>query len=365
MRRTSAALVRVALSACAACAACAACRRAPTSAAGDTADAGSPGAATARVEDLREELRSAASERAPCASVRAIVGRIDGLLDARPTDAPAWQLLGEALRVGREGCPSEAPEGRHARTPEEAFAASAPHAPPGGGAPPTRCARGEGLRDGRAHEGRGALNEAAAAYGRELYGGCDEGGVHWHGWELATDAGARLGLARVAVARGDGLEARRQLRRLDLDRTEAALRLGDEAEEQELWKRLGDTPPHPYAAATPEAAIAALARAAAEGDARAFDEGVSGESELRPLLQGRADGASDCDQHAAHAPLRLRACLAALLLPDAVEHVRCSGERPRARCEARGRRGSDRRVLEVVFERGQWRVLSGARPTPE
>ncbi|XXY52618.1 hypothetical protein WME91_15930 [Sorangium sp. So ce269] len=359
MQWTSTALVVVALSASASC------RTSPASTTGDAADAGSAGAATARVEDLRAELRGAASQRAPCASVRAIVVKIDGLLDARPTDGPAWQLLGEALRVGREGCPSEAPEGRHGRTAEEAFAGSARHAPPGGGAPRTRCARGEGLRDGRAHEARGALNEAAAAYRRELYGECDDGGIHWHGWELATDAGARLGLARVAVALGDGLEARRQLRRLDLDRTEAALPLGDEAEEQELWKRLGDTPPGPYAAATPEAAIAALERAAAEGDARAFDEGVAGESELRPLLQGRTDGAIDCDQHAALAPLRLRACVAALLLPDAVEHVRCSGDRPRARCEARGRRSADRRVVEVVLERGQWRVLSGARPAPE
>lgn len=320
-------------------------------------------ATVARMDETRTRLRVLSEAMHACEGVSAEVAAIDALLDPAPDSARGLQLLGEALQLATEACPSDPPRARHAASAEDAFAEAKRRAGGGSGAAAGGCAPGQALAEGRELAAASRWANAAEAYRRELYGGCTAG-IHWRGTILGLHGAARLGLARAAIHLGDDFEARRQLRLLDLERMEAALHIGDETEEARLWEKLGPSPPldHAKQPRSPEEAVRWLERAAVADDAGAFLAALAQSAPDRPLLAGRRVDERPCDLRVDDAPVRLRMCILINLLPEAPRAVACERTSPgRATCRVTGAAG-DVRVVALVAEDGAFRVLSSERP---
>ncbi len=317
----------------------------------------------AALDELQRRLRSAAERYEPCGSVREAVSMLDRHIDEHRGWARAYRVLADALRLGRESCPSAAPGSKHAASADEAIRKATELS---GGLDPTA-----GLcdieRDVRA---AGALLEqktwpaAAAAYRKALHETCEGGVIHWAGRRHALEAQARLGLAEAALESGDLLEARRQLRRLDFDRREAVLNIGDEARESAMWQRLGAAPPKPFRAKDQAAAVSELERAAVEDDDAAFEAALSIRAPDRALLAGKEDTSRYCAKYVIDRPARLRMCIATRILPEGPRLSACVGRGGRMLCRVEGANRKDVRMVELAMESGSFRVV-GREDGPE
>jgi hypothetical protein len=315
--------------------------------------------------EIRQRLQVDAQRLDPCGEIRDELSSLDAFLDREPRSVEGFQLLGEALQLASEACSASNLSSRHATRAEDAFAAaSARRAVDAGASPPLQCSAGQGLAEGQRLEAAQSWAEAAAAYRRELYGGCESRGLQWQGAKLLQRGAARLGLARAALEAGDTFEARRELRRLELDRAESTLHLGNPAQEQALWQRLGPAPrAKPVRAARPEQAIAALERAAIEDDAASFDASIATTAPERKVLAASRDDGSTCGKYAGVDPTLLRSCLLAELLPEAPRAVTCGQARAgRATCLVTGATPGQARSVALVDERGAWKIAESSAP---
>ena len=250
--------------------------------------------------EIRAQLRADSEWMSPCRDVGAQIAKLDALLDAAPSSAEGFHLLGEALQLASEACPGEAPRSRQAARAGDAFVEARKRflGDAGAGSTEHGCIAGEPLAAGRALAAAGRWAEATEAYRRELYGGCDAG-LHWHGTRLFQRGDARLELARAAVALRDAFEARRQLHLLDFERLDSTLHLGNATEEEALCQRLDRAPPaaRPRHPSSPEEAVRALERAAFFDDAVAFGAALAREAPDRRRLTSPDVPERPCDRH--------------------------------------------------------------------
>ena len=223
----------------------------------------------------------------------------------------------------------------------------------------SRCAAGQALMLGDLLRKKGQLEDARAAYRRELAGGCEETGLPWHGEDLARSAAARFGLARTSLDLKDGLEARRQLRWLDFEAVDAALPTVDASEEAELWKRLsGGEPMVARAAPRPEQVASMLELALLRGDARSVAALLD--------VNEHAHRSQSCEQYAKEGVgprSALPVCLLRELLPEAPRTVGCELPRDeKTSCRVEPRQGGQAWTVKLSHSSGGWRFLSSTRP---
>lgn len=308
------------------------------------------------LDQLRRHLIDATTRFEPCRSVRRSIEQLDAYLDTHPSSGEALQLLGEAMDLEREVCHSAIIVSRHAGTSAEAFAAARERGWPGPVSAP--CSVQSRLAEARALERASDLTQAAETYRRGLYQACPAG-LHWRGRDLNLHAQLRLGLARVSVAVGDALEARRQLRLLDYDRMEAVL--GHKTSEEEaLQARLGPAPRRDAVTPEPRDAILALDRAVAEEDEIMFARLLSSRLPERALLAGRHDEQLYCDKYVGLSPSWLRTCILHHLLPEAPRDIVCAA-RGQVACTVTGADSSDSRRVTLVSNGKLWTIDSSTR----
>lgn len=371
------------------------------------ASAPTPAAAPPPAPTPDPELQRAASLHEPCSAAASGVQRADAATAPAAGSAPGLFRLGEWLRFFSANCPGPAPSAKRARDAAEAFekahrldptrreyvlawaferpdsAAAAkavddllardPQDPvarlwkarrPGLSEEESlallqvgtgRCAQGGALLLGDLLLKEGQARPALEAYLREIHGACEPVATQWQGEEIARRAAARLGAARAALALGDGLEARRQLRWLDFDAIDAALATVDPTVEEALWERtLGLDRGAARPAPRPEEVVPALEAALLRGDARAASA----------LLADPAAGTEGCEQYASdrsgpHATFPM--CLHSRLLPEAPVVERCDEVRDgRAVCLVKGRGGEAWRVRLAGPQKG-WRLAESTR----
>jgi hypothetical protein len=198
---------------------------------GPRAAVGTSSAAADPIARLSTSLKTIAMLKEPCESALGIVEEADAYLDVHEGSAPGYALLGNALSLADETCTSTV-AARHAKASDEARAAAKSLDPALAiGAPPT-----------------------------------------WAGSVYAREGRGRCARARVAIDRGDGFEARRELRWVDYLSIDMGMPLCEPDEVEALWRDVKRLPLRPaaHAAKTPEDAIGTLERAAIAGDLALF-----------------------------------------------------------------------------------------------
>jgi len=284
--------------------------------------------AATTLAELQKELDSTAMRYEPEPDAWALAIKVDRFLDTAPQSAEAYSVLGRAI-VLMEILPDTAAEARklrHARTPEEAFAAAhaldpdngaylldwveaAPETEETGAAlegylsrypgDPRACwlaARREGVEReraiellrqakeclpaaklllGRCLEEHGDLAAADEAYGMGGHASCGNPRSNWLDRDFLWRGAAMFGSARIALLRGDALEAARLLRLFDKYRFDLMTPIVADEDRDGLWKKIEKAAPEwpifvPSRAAAPEEALEALKLAALAADDEAF-----------------------------------------------------------------------------------------------
>ncbi len=280
------------------------------------------------IADLEMELESVAKKYEPEAAASQLALEVERFLDSTPRSAEAFRILGQAIRL-MEVLPSTAEaarELRYAKTPAEAFAKAHALDPENGtylldwvqAAPDSGEARAalerylalhpddsracllaarrkeigkdraiELLRRvkeclpeaklllGQLLEDRGDLAGAEEAYRQGAEPSCGNPTTNWLGEEFLHRGLALFRLSRVALARGDAMEALRRLRLFDGYRYDMMTPIVADADRDKLWKQILRALPRwplqvPTRAATPEEALRALRLAALAADDEAF-----------------------------------------------------------------------------------------------